>query len=253
MFIIGIAIALILMFIGEKLENDTKKEYMAKGFNWDKVLLYSNLAGVLSGLVSFAIIHFSSIPITLNTYFLVFATTITAYVTMQSILTDFKILLINRKILRIAYVSIYIISIINVLTNESYRYNWSGLLLFTGLLIFMFIFSSIGSSDVRLLAVGIPYAVSINGYTGIFLLIVTLLLVAAGMYIKRLIYIKKQLPDYKEKYPDMLKEMGELKFLVFIGKIIMRELNTDEKHAVPVGPFMIMPFLVYLMIYPLFV
>lgn len=238
------------MYIGEKLENDTKKEYIEKGYDWNKVLLYSNLAGIFIGLVSVISIFISSTPITLNTYFIVFATTITAYVAIQSIMTDLKILLINRKVLRIAYISIYIISIINITTNEFYKYYWTSLLMFTGLLLFLFIFSSVGASDVRLLAVGIPYAVSIGGFTAIFLLIITLALLAITMTIKRLLYVKEQLPKYKERFPDMLEEIGEFQFMLITRKTVMTELNTSEEHAMPVGPFMIMPFLVYLIIYP---
>ena len=252
MIAVGIFIALLLMFLGERMENDTKKEYIQKGYDWNKVLLYSNLAGLLSGLLSTIVVISSKAPIVLNTYFMIFATTITAYVTVQSVMTDFKILLINRKLLRVAYSSIYLISIINIVTSDIYRYNWSGLLMFTVLLIFIFIFSSIGASDVRLLATGIPYAISIGGYTAIVLLIITLILVAIGMYIKRGIYIIKELPNYAKKYPDMKRDLGKVKFNIISAKTIRMELNTDEKHAVPVGPFMIMPFLAYLIVYPFF-
>lgn len=252
MIVIGVFIALLLMFKGEQMENDTKIEYIEKGYDWNKVLLYSNLAGLLSGLLSTMVIISSETPIVLNSYFMVFATTITAYVTVQSIMTDFKILLINRKLLRVAYTSIYIISIINIITSDIYRYNWSGLLMFTGLLVIIFAFSSIGASDVRLLATGIPYAISIGGYTAIVLLIITLVLVAIGMYIKRGIYIIKQLPSYAEKYPDMVKDLGKVQFNIISAKTIRMELNTNEEHAEPVGPFMIMPFLVYLIAYPFF-
>ena len=252
MVAIGIIIALLLMFLGEKMENDTKKEYITKGYDWNKVILYSNLAGLLSGLLSTIVIISSKKPIVLNTYFIVFATTLTAYVTVQSAMTDLKILLINRKVLRVAYISIYIISIINILTSEIYKYNWIGLLMFTGLLLFIFIFSSIGASDVRLLATGLPYAISIGGYAAIMLLIITLLLVAIGMYIKRFFYIIKELPNYAKRYPEMLEEVGKLKFNIISIKTMTVELNTQEKHAVPVGPFMIMPFLIYLIAYPFF-
>lgn len=252
MIAVGIFIALLLMFFGEQMENDTKKEYIDKGYDWNKVLLYSNFTGLISGILSTLVVISSKTPIVLNTYFMIFATTITAYITTQSVMTDFKILLINRNILRVSYLSIYVVSIINIATSDIYKYNWSGLLMFTGLLVFIFIFSSIGASDVRLLATGIPYAISIGGYTAIVLLIITLILVAIGMYIKRGIYILKELPNYAKRYPDMVKDLGKVKFNIISAKTISMELNTNEDHAVPVGPFMIMPFLVYLIAYPFF-
>lgn len=240
------------MFIGEQFENETKEEYIKKGYDWNKVIIYSNLAAILSGLVSSIAIWNSKTPINYITYFLVFATSVTAYVSIQSLMTDLRILLINRKILRVAYISIYVISIINIILSDIYRYNWTGLLLFTILLILIFITSSIGASDVRLLAVGIPFAISIEGYTAILLLIISLLLVALGMFIKRAIYVIKETPKRREQYPEMLEELGTKQFDKISRRAIAMELRTSEEHAVPVGPFMIMPFLAYLLAYPFF-
>lgn len=252
-YLISTVIAIIILWLGEKLPNQTKDKYIKDGYSWNKVIIYSNLAALVGGLTSTITIITTNMTGTLNPVFLPFATAITAYITVQSVMTDLKTLLINRNILRVAYVSMYIISVYNVTTNDLFKINMMALVTFTAALIFIFIFSSIGASDVRAIAVALPYVISVGGYIAIQMLIATLFVVAVVMFIKRQSSVKKELKTYRNKYPDMYKELGEKQFNRISRKTIRGEFNNSEEHAMPVGPFMIMPFLIFLIAYPVLV
>ena len=248
------AIAIAVLFLGERLlPNETKKVYTDKGYDWNKVIIYSNLMAILAGALSTFVILKTNMPSELNSFLLPFATTITTYITIQSIMTDLKVLLINRYILRVAYISMYAISIYNIATNDLFKYNLMALVVFTVALVIIFIFVPIGASDVRALAVALPYTISIGGYLGIQMLIGTLVLVALFMHIHRTIKINKELEVYKVKHSSMYKEMGEKDFKRAARRTIKHEFDNSDEHAVPVGPFMIMPFLIFLIIYPIFI
>lgn len=250
-YFLGVVIAIVLLSFGERLQNETKITYIEKGYNWSKVMLYSNLAGIIAGLLSTLTIFYYDMPKELNPYLIPFATTITAYITIQSLLTDLKILLINRNILRVSYIAMYIISLYNVLTNEIFRSNLSALILFTIVLLLLFVISPIGPSDIRAIAVALPFVISIGGYLAIQLFIVTLLAVSLGMELNRRRLINYEIEHvFKKRYEEMYKEVGEKEFKRISRKTLREEFNVSESHATPVGPFMIIPFLIYLLIYP---
>jgi len=245
-------LALIILLVGEKvLPNDTKKVYEEKGYNWNNVICYSSVSSFLLGIISSYLVILFKVPGELNPFFIPFATVITAYITVQSIMTDTRTLLINRYILRVAYLSMYIVSAYNVLTNPYFKMNRTALIIFTLVLIFIFLFSSIGASDVRAIAVALPYSISIGGYLAIQMLVITLLAVSLFMIIKRRIEVNKEIINFKEKFPKMYDEMGEKQFKRAARKTIKHEFDNDEEHAVPVGPYMIVPFLAFLLAYPI--
>lgn len=250
-YLISTAIAIAVLLLGEKmLPNETKKVYIEKGYDWNRVLIYSTVAGLVSGILSSVLIVVNSLPMELNPFFLPFATSVTAYITVQSLITDIRTLLINRYILRVAYISMYIISLYNVLTNELFKQNLLALIIFTTVLLLIFIFSSLGASDVRAIAVALPYVVSIGGYLGIEMLIATLLCVSLFMAIHRRIKSNRELKKYKITHKKMYEEMGEKEFNRVARKTIKWHFDNSDEHAVPVGPYMIMPFLIFLFIYP---
>ena len=189
----------------------------------------------------------------LNPQFLPFATAVTAYITVQSMMTDLKTFLINRNILRVAYLSMYVIAVYNIVTNPLFRYNDIGLVLFTIVLILIFFFSSIGASDVRAIAVAMPFSISVGGYAGIRLFILSLVLVTIYMTVARHKKKKIMLEEFKTKYKDIYQDLGEKDFIKISKKTISNEFKTDDKHAMAIGPFMIIPFLIYFLLYPIFI
>lgn len=250
-YLISATIGIVALLLGEQIKpNETKIAYEKQGYNWNTVLLISIIAGALGGVLSAWLAYSNNMPAELNPHFFPFVTGITAYVTAQSLLTDTRTLLINRKLLRVAYISTYAVSAYNVITNELLNLNWTAFVLFTLLLLIIFIFVPIGPSDVRMMAVAMPYTVSIGGYSAILLLIITLFMVAIGMLIQRMVKMKKEIEKYREKHIELRERLSKRDFDKSARKVIKHEFNTSEEHAVAVGPYMILPFLIYLIIYP---
>lgn len=248
-YIIGVVIALSILACGELLKNETKTVYVDKGYNWSKVLFYSNFLAIIAAGIMIYLIENTKLPEELNPGLLPFAVTITAYITVQSFMTDLKIFRINRNVLRVAYISMYIVSTYNIIFNPIFKSNWLAFLLFTGLLMGIFIFSSIGASDVRAMAVAMPFVISIGGYSAISLFVITLLLVALGMGTRNVIRDRKQMRELKDNSPDLYKDMGKLAFYK-VSRDVVRSQKTQEEMQTAVGPYMILPFLVSLFIYP---
>lgn len=253
-YVLSAVIAVALLLLGENIKpNDTKVEYVKRGYNWNNVLIVSSVSGLAMGLVSAWLTFQADLPPELNPYFLPFVTSIVGYITAQSILTDFKILLINRNILRVAYVLSYIVALLNIVTSEWLRPNWLTLSVFTITLIVLFFIAPIGASDIRMMAVGIPYSISINGMDGIFLLAITLIIVAAGMAIHRLKKGVKEYKKYKANNKELYEDSDKFIFVMSFYKVIKNEFDTKEEHAVAVGPYMLLPFLIYFIIYPVLI
>lgn len=248
-YIIGVILALVLLALGEKMENETKDVYVDKGHSWSKVILYSNLVAIIGGSLMIGILNYTSIPDKFNPELLPFAVTITAYITAQSFMTDLKILMINRNILRVAYISMYAISLYNIIENEIFRQNWVALTLFTILLMGIFMFSSIGASDVRAIAVALPFVISIGGYDAIVLFVITLLMVSVVMGLRNVIRDRPRMKKFKEDNIESYNGMNKLVFYQLARKFIRAE-KTPEELGTPVGPYMISPFLAFLFIYP---
>lgn len=251
-YLLSAAIGVAVLLLGEQLKpNETKITYQEKGYNWNNVLIFSFVFGLIGGLLSTWGVLVNDVPGSLNPFLLPFVISITSYITAQSFLTDLRTLLINRKILRVAYISTYIVSLYNVLSNEMFRPNLYPLALFTLFLIVIFLFIPVGPSDVRMMAVAMPYTISIGGYDGILLLVLSLGLVAIGMTIHRNKKVKKELEVYKVTQAKLYKEFSKKDFNRTAKKVIRQEFNTSEEHAVAVGPYMLLPFLIYLLAYPL--
>ena len=251
-YLLSTVIGVIVLLLGEQLKpNETKLIYQEKGYNWNNVIIISIVSGLLGGLLSTLVLIYNDVPEYINPFLLIFVISITSYITGQSFLTDLRTLLINRKILRVAYISTYIVSLYNVLSNEMFRQNLYPLVLFTVCLIVIFVYIPIGSSDVRMMAVAMPYTISIGGYNGILLFFVSLGLVAIGMTIHRNKKVKKELEVYKVTQAKLYKEFSKKDFNRTAKKVIRQEFNTSEEHAVAVGPYMLLPFLIYLLAYPL--
>lgn len=248
-YIIGIILALALLALGERLKNETKDVYVKKGYNWSKVILYSNLSAIISGIAMIAILHYTNIPDKFNPMFLPFAVVIVTYITVQSFMTDLKVLMINRNILRVAYMSMYAVTLYNIIFNDIFRENWVAVTLFTGLLVLIFIFSSIGASDVRAMAVAMPFVISIGGYDAILMFIATLLLVAIAMGMRNIIRDRGRMQKFKQDNMEAYKDMNKLVFYSLARNFIRKEKSPEEL-ATPVGPYMIAPFLIFLFIYP---
>lgn len=251
-YIIGVLLALVLLALGEQMKNETKDVYVEKGYSWSKVIFYSNLVAIIGGSLMIGILSYTSIPDKLNPGLLPFAATITAYITAQSFMTDLKILMINRNILRVAYLSMYAMSLYNVIENDIFRQNWIALALFTGLLMGIFIFSSIGASDVRAIAVALPFVISIGGYDAIMLFIATLLLVSIIMGLRNFMRDRNRMRKFKQDNIESYKGMNKLAFYHLSRKLIRSEKSPEEL-GTPVGPYMISPFLIFLFVYPFLV
>lgn len=248
-YIIGVIIALLILAGGELLKNETKKVYVDNGYSWSKVIFYSNFLAIIMAFIMILILEYTNLSKDYNPYLLPFAVTMTAYITVQSFMTDLKVFMINRQILRVAYVSMYIISIYNVIENNLFKSNWIALALFTGVLILIFIFSSIGASDVRAMAVALPFVISIGGYDAIVMFLITLLLVSLGMGIRNVIRDKKKMKELKENNLELYGEMSKVEFYM-IARQVIRTQKTIEEMQMAVGPYMISPFLIFLFIYP---
>lgn len=243
------------MNLGELLPNETKKVYIEKGYSWQRVLFFSNIAALIGGILSLITIKQANLTINVGQAFIPLATTIISYVTIQSLMTDFRVLLINRNILRIAYVSMYILTIYNLTTNDLFKHNTFMVIVFTFILFLIFLFSSIGASDVRAMMVSMPYISSIGGYIAIYMFVIVLIMISLYMFIKRKIYVNKEMKKIFEKsqftgFKDKLYEIMSKKE---IEKSIIKEYNKTDKAATPVGPFMLAPFLLFLIIYPLII
>lgn len=248
-YIIGVIIALLILAGGELLKNETKKVYVDNGYSWSKVIFYSNFLAIIMAFIMILILEYTNLSKDYNPYLLPFAVTMTAYITVQSFMTDLKVFMINRQILRVSYVSMYIISIYNVIENNLFKSNWIALALFTGVLILIFIFSSIGASDVRAMAVALPFVISIGGYDAIVMFLITLLLVSLGMGIRNVIRDKKKMKELKENNLELYGEMSKVEFYM-IARQVIRTQKTIEEMQMAVGPYMIAPFLIFLFIYP---
>lgn len=248
-YIIGVIIALLILAGGELLKNETKKVYVDNGYSWSKVIFYSNFLAIIMAFIMILILEYTNLSKDYNPYLLPFAVTMTAYITVQSFMTDLKVFMINRQILRVSYVSMYIISIYNVIENNLFKSNWIALALFTGVLILIFIFSSIGASDVRAMAVALPFVISIGGYDAIVMFLITLLLVSLGMGIRNVIRDKKKMKELKENNLELYGEMSKVEFYM-IARQVIRTQKTIEEMQMAVGPYMISPFLIFLFIYP---
>lgn len=248
-YIIGVIIALLILAGGELLKNETKKVYVDNGYSWSKVIFYSNFLAIIMAFIMILILEYTNLSKDYNPYLLPFAVTMTAYITVQSFMTDLKVFMINRQILRVSYVSMYIISIYNVIENNLFKSNWIALALFTGVLILIFIFSSIGASDVRAMAVALPFVISIGGYDAIVMFLITLLLVSLGMGIRNIIRDKKKMKELKENNLELYGEMSKVEFYM-IARQVIRTQKTIEEMQMAVGPYMISPFLIFLFIYP---
>lgn len=248
-YLLGVAVALVILYFGEKLKNETKVEYISKGYSWSKVIIYSNCISLAIGLIVSFSLEFTKIPLELNPYFIPFAATISTYVLVQSFFTDFRILKINRNILRVGYTAMYLLAMYNVFTNELFSLNKVGLLIFTGVIVFMFIFSPIGASDVRMIAVAMPFVVSIGGLSAVVLFAFSLVLVGIGMEIKNRIQDNQAWKDLKAADPETYKKTNKVTWYIVARKIIKNQ-KTKEQLATPVGPFMILTFVLYFIAYP---
>lgn len=253
-YVLSAVIAVALLLLGENIKpNDTKVEYVKRGYNWNNVLIVSSVSGLAVGLVSAWLTFQADLPSELNPYFLPFVTAIVGYITAQSMLTDFRTFLINRSILRVAYILSYLVAILNIVTSELLRPNWLTLSVFTIVLIVLFILAPIGASDIRMMAVGIPYSISINGMDGILLLAITLIIVAVGMTVHRLRKGIKEYNQYKINNKELYENTDRSIFIISAYKVIKNEFDTKEEHAVAVGPYMLLPFLIYFIIYPVLI
>lgn len=248
-YIAGVILAMIVMYAGELIKNETKEEYVERGYNWNIVLFSSSLSGVIGGLFAIFALNVNIVNHSWNPYFLPFAITVASYITVQSFMTDFKILKINRQLLRFGYIPMYAISVYNVLTSSVMKTNGLALIIFTGLLILIFIFSSIGASDVRAMTVLLPYVISIGGFIAIIFFSIVLLIVSFGMGIRNIIRDRHKMTEFKVNHMESYESMNKILFYKF-ARDFVRQDKTPEEMATPVGPYMITPFLIFLLIFP---
>lgn len=154
--------------------------------------------------------------------------------------------------MRVSYILLYAIAIYNVFSNESMAANMSGVFIFTGVLIFIFFLSPIGASDVRMMAIPIPYVISIGGFQAIIIFNFSLIFLAIGIEIKDRIKDNERWVAIKNENIEAYKSMN-----VFLRYKIMRKLvraeKTKQQMATPVGPFMITPFILYYFLIPFLV
>lgn len=245
--IISIVVALIILGVGETLKNETKTKYIEAGYSWRNVIISSNVAGFLGGVLLLVISHYGNV--TMNSFVYVFSGTVFSYILVQSFMTDLRILLINRNILRVAYISMYLLGLYNIFSGEQFRSNLFAFVTFTILIFILFMFSSIGASDIRAIAVCMPFTISIGGYEGVRLFVFGLLAIALFMSIRNYIRYRPKIKEFKEENKDHYKKMNKILFY-YLAKNHARESFTMRQRAMPVGPYMIIPFFIYLAIFP---
>lgn len=169
--------SLMIMLFSETFDRETKSTYEKKlGVGtWLNVVLTSVFTGFLSGILSgiggyiwgngyyfFYLINFG---------------TVIGYIGAQSYLTDALIYKVDRTVLRIAYLDTMILTILFMLNSygntSSILMNSIPVVLVYIALFLVFVFSSIGPSDVRGIIVVTPFLVAIDPIVGIgaFLLI----------------------------------------------------------------------------------
>lgn len=262
-------IAILILALGERLPNETKVAYIKEGYDWNNVIIFSNVAAFIFGALSVFLINKYNVPDFYNPVLIPAAVAITFYIVVQSFMTDLRTYLINRNILRVSYLIMYIASIYNVLSSEELYYNWMGIAIFTVLLIILFIFSSIGASDIRAMAIALPYTISIGGYDTILIFAGVLFALAVFMLTRNWWLMRGDYQKYKEANKEFYSNLPSLKIsenspselssnisqrvmLYFLAKRSIKDDYKDsERGKLAVGPFMILPFAIYILITPI--
>lgn len=118
-------------------------------------------------------------------YFAIYAA-ILGYSAIMSIYTDFALLKVDRYMLRLGYFFVFILSAIYTAMNYFgilRGANITELALIYATLFALFIFSPIGASDVRALAIILPFPFLVGNMMGLALFIVTTLFVAFEVWL----------------------------------------------------------------------
>lgn len=207
-----------IMLLSEIFNTDTKNSYeekYGKG-SWKNVLIGSIFFGVVSGYLSGLGAGFSA-----DKYLMLYLAnfgTIVGYVSYQSIITDPALHKVDRYMLRIGYIDSLFLTILYLFKMYG---NGEALLAFSipiiliyVVLIVMFIFSSIGPSDVRAIAVFLPFIAAVNLSLSLFSLLIVTVITMIFMTYKK----------HKEHNP---------------------------KYAVPILPTLMVPYMFLVPIFPL--
>lgn len=214
-----IIFTLIVMLLSEALNKDTKNAYENEfGIgSWRSVPIYSSIAGLCGGILA-ATGGYIWGEGYLFLYLANFGSVL-GYISMQSIITDFPIHRVDRYMLRIGYIDTLFLTFIYLTTT----YHNEALTLFAlpvittyFALYLIFIFSSIGASDVRAMIVFLPFFVAVH------MSIALLSFLAVGAIIAVIMTVTK------------IK-------------------NKNPKYSVPILPYLTVPYLILAPLLPLLV
>lgn len=183
-----IVFTLIMLSMSE-MANYRVKDVYQENFgigSWRAVYRNSVIIGGLSGAISTIGTNLLSNGY-LTPYLAVFGT-IVGYIGMQSIHTDLSLNLMDRVALRIGYGIVFVMTIIYLI--QTYNglalqvFSVPVILLYFGLFL-IFLFSTIGTSDVRTFAIIIPFTQAVNMSAGLLLFGVVIIVASIGMFLKK--------------------------------------------------------------------
>lgn len=187
------------------------------GYNsWDTVFRNSFIISLLSGIL--AGITTSMVGDGHLTFYFTNITSVLGYISIQAIATDFNLKLVDRYMLRLGYFDTFLLTM-------SYLYfsygTWQVRFYFflpvavSYLSLFLiFLFSRIGASDVRAIVVFLPFTAALHMALSVFMFIFVGLLTAVFMQ-------------------------------------IMKYKNHNPQYSVPILPFLTVPYMFLLPLYPL--
>lgn len=174
-----------VMLISELIPNRKVKEtYETEIGPWKNVVIASVVTGLLSGLLSALFVSMKSYE---PYWLLPMSSTAMGYAVAQTYMTDQKLLLIDRHMLRIGIVFVGLLILIANLTNSVLFQPLIGFMYLFALLTFLF--TDMGASDSRIIAMFTPISTMWTGQYTFFLLFGIL---AVGYGVQRYTFKKHQ-------------------------------------------------------------
>lgn len=183
-----ITFTLILLSMSEGMNYRVRDNYEDKfGVDsWRPVYINSLIIGAMSGVIT--VIGSNILSTGQITLYLANFGTIVGYIGMQSIYTDLSIKQVDRWVLRIGYLDVFVITLIYMFSMFSGNALRAASMPIIGLyfgLAIIFLFNAIGSSDVRTFAIILPFMLVVNIPVGIISFIIVIAIAAIAMFIKK--------------------------------------------------------------------
>lgn len=240
-----VAIIMTILLVTEKLSvNNTRAEYIKEGHSWRNVLLISSIVGFISGVITSSIAQNLSTDGSLAGIAIAMST-VSGFVTAQAIMTDIKVLMINRHLLR--FMMGFNITSTAILKNSGIEGYMSAFLLTLVMSVIITLFvSGIGASDGRAMMATLPTMSYLFGDYAIGLLMISFIIAAIYLYIEK----RKDRKMLYDKYKDenMVEGLSEEAF-----KKAVAEVSNTDSFGRPMGPFILAPFHVAFVILPILI